>query len=136
MKEAIQSIKARMFDVCVEELFRTTKGEERIWLGRIRDAIKELGAQTVYEIGRGAAFPEAYTSSLFGDKKRIEKSVQEAMSGKQTQKFVTREDEKLIKEGKINSEIMEKLAAENRTRRLLLEDKYGGAKHKKMLGWK
>jgi len=41
MQDAISAIKARMFEVCVEELY---KQGNRVWLGRIRDAIKELGA--------------------------------------------------------------------------------------------
>lgn len=62
----MQAIKARMFDVCVEEMFRTTDRENRVWLGRIRDAIKEIGANAVYEIARGVAFPEAICAGVFG----------------------------------------------------------------------
>ncbi|CAL6066151.1 Kinase [Hexamita inflata] len=52
-------------------------------------------------------------------------------------KFINQEDEQLIKQGKVNADILEKIANENRARRLLLEDKYGGQKHRKMMrGWK
>lgn len=62
MRESIIAIKARMFDVCVEELYRSSarNTQARLWLGRIRDAVRELGAQTVYEVARAVAFPEAY----------------------------------------------------------------------------
>lgn len=62
MREAVVAIKARMFDACVEELYHSSaRGTQaRLWLGRVRDAIRELGAQTVYEVARAVAFPEAY----------------------------------------------------------------------------
>ncbi|CAL6100416.1 Kinase [Hexamita inflata] len=138
MKESIMAIKSRMFEVCVEQLFRQAKGEEKVWLGRIRDAIRELGAQTVYEIGRGAAFPEVYAGSVVGSKGMSERGINDSVNQKvHATKFINQEDEQLIKQGKVNADILEKIANENRARRLLLEDKYGGQKHRKMMrGWK
>lgn len=75
MKDAIKAIKARMFEACVEQMYRTSKGEQRVWLGRIKDAIAELGACTAYEVCRGAAYPEQYAASIFGDVQKVDQSL-------------------------------------------------------------
>ena len=71
MKDAIKAIKARMFEACVEQMYRTAVGEQRVWLGRIRDAVAELGACTAYEVCRGVAHPEEYAASIFGNVHKV-----------------------------------------------------------------
>ena len=103
MKDAIQAIKARMFEACVEEAFLNARGEERLWLGRIRDAIREMGASTVYQIGRAAAFPEAYATTVTQDGGAVK--MRAAIHNK-TDMFMTREDDQALKEGRVNAEIL------------------------------
>lgn len=75
MIESIVSIKARMFEIAVEELYRLGN---KTWLGRIRDAIKELGANTVYEIAKGVAYPETIVCGMLGEKIRAERTIDDS----------------------------------------------------------
>ena len=102
-------------------------------LGRIRDAIKQIGAQQVFEIGRGVAFPEAYVSSVFGEKDRVERDVQDAIANKVRTQFLTDDDEKKVKKGEISADILEKMGNEQQIRRMLLSNKYGGKRHRKFV---
>ena len=168
MRESILAIKARMFDVCVEELFRSNKenSSARLWLGRIRDAIRELGAQTVYEIARGVAFPDAYACVATPEERHQQKSGSHApeevarkeqltyekwqMNAKApeialgaavTNAFGVRRAEIAVKsaleQGPVagGAGILEKSAFQARTRQLLLDDRYGGRRHRKLVGW-
>lgn len=94
MKDAIKAIKARMFEACVEQMYRSSKGEQRVWLGRIKDAIAELGACTAYEVCRGAAYPEQYAASIFGDVQKVDQSLQ-----RHRDLFMTREDDEKVRKG-------------------------------------
>ena len=55
---------------------RRSRGDARIWLGRICDAGRAIGWETVYEIGRGVAFPEAYAAAFLGEPERAAAAVQ------------------------------------------------------------